>query len=145
MTEFFEDKGVPTIMHTDGAKEFTQGHWQEILSQHGGIKQTFAKPYSPWQNQAEAGIQEHKKQVLRVLRRTRASKCLWDYAAIYVSEVRSRTAHQMYELHGRTPYEIVAGDTPDITEWLEYDFYQPYVYHRAVLVKQYTDPYNLGF
>ena len=60
-----------------------------------------------------------------MLRRTKASKWLWDYAAIYVSEVRSRTAHQMYELHGRTPYEIVAGDTPDITEWLEYDFYQP--------------------
>ena len=60
-----------------------------------------------------------------MLRRTRASKRLWDYAAIYVSEVRSRTAHQLYELHGRTPYEIVAGDTPDITEWLEYDFYQP--------------------
>ena len=112
-------------MHTDSAKEFTQGCWQEILSQHGGIKQTFAEPYSPWQNQAEAGIQEHKKQVLRVLRQTRASKHLWDYAAIYVAEVRSCTAHQLYELHGRTPYEIVAGDTPDITEWLEYDFYQP--------------------
>ena len=50
LTEFFEDKGVPTVMHTDGAKEFTQGHWQEILSQHGGIKQTFAEPFSPWQN-----------------------------------------------------------------------------------------------
>ena len=60
-----------------------------------------------------------------MLRRTRASKRLWDYAAIYVSEVRSRTAHQLYELHGKTPYGIVAGDTPDITEWLEYDFYQP--------------------
>ena len=74
LTKFFEDKGVPTVMHTDGAKEFTQGCWQEILSQHGGIKQTFAEPYSPWQNRAEAGIREHKKQVLRVLRRTRASK-----------------------------------------------------------------------
>ena len=60
-----------------------------------------------------------------MLRRTRASKCLWDYAAIYVSEVRSCTAHQLYKLHGRTPYEIVAGDTPNITEWFEYDFYQP--------------------
>ena len=60
-------------MHTDGAKEFTQGRWQEILSQDGGIKQTFAEPFSPWQNLMDAGIQEHKKQVLRVLRRPRAS------------------------------------------------------------------------
>ena len=44
------------MMHMDGAKELTQGCWQEILSQHGGIKQTFAEPYSPWQNQAEAWI-----------------------------------------------------------------------------------------
>ena len=97
MTEFFEDKGVPTVLHTDGANEFTQGCWQEILSQQGGIKQTFAEPYSPWQDQAEAGIQYHKKQLLRVLRQTRASKCLWDYAAKYVSEVRSCTAHQLYK------------------------------------------------
>ena len=112
MTDFFEDKGVPMVMHTDGAKEFTQGCWQEILSQHGGIKQTCTEPYSPWQNQAEAGNQDHKKQVLRVLRQTKALKCLCDYAATYVSEVRSCMAHQLYKLHGRTPYEIVAGDTP---------------------------------
>ena len=45
--------------------------------------------------------------------------------AIYISEVRSHMAHQLYKLHARTPYEIVAGDTPDFMEWLEYDFYQP--------------------
>ena len=60
-----------------------------------------------------------------MLRHTRVSKRLWVYVAIYVSEVRSCRAHQSYKLHGRTPYEFVAGDTPDITEWLEYDFYQP--------------------
>ena len=60
-----------------------------------------------------------------MLRRTRASKRLWDYAAIYVFEVRSCTPHQLYKFHGRTPYEIVAGDTPNITEWFKYDIYQP--------------------
>ena len=103
---------------------------REILSLHGGIKQTWSEPYSPWHNQAEAGIQEQKKQVLRVLRHIWASKRLWDYAAIYVSEVRSCTAHPMYKLNGRTPYEIVAGDNPNITEWLEYDIYQPGWFYR---------------
>ena len=60
-----------------------------------------------------------------MLRWTRASRHLWDYAAVYVSEIRSCTAHPMYKLHGRIPHEIVAGDTPDIMKWLEYDFYQP--------------------
>ena len=38
LTDMFEDKGVPTLIHTDGEKEFTQGYWQGILTQHGGIK-----------------------------------------------------------------------------------------------------------
>ena len=34
----------------------------------------------------------------------------------------------MYDLKGRTPHEIVTGDTPDISEWMEYDWYQPVWY-----------------
>ena len=26
LTDFFKDKGVPTVKHTDGEKEFTKGH-----------------------------------------------------------------------------------------------------------------------
>jgi hypothetical protein len=30
LAELFEDKGVPTHLHTDGAKELTEGRWKEI-------------------------------------------------------------------------------------------------------------------
>jgi hypothetical protein len=50
------------------------------------------------------------------------------YLAVWVSETQSRTAHAMYDLKGQTPYEIVTGDTPDISEWMEYDWYQPVWY-----------------
>jgi hypothetical protein len=52
----------------------------------------------------------------------------WDYVAEYVSEIRSRTAHPLYDLKGRTPIKHVTGETPDITEWLEYRMYQPVWY-----------------
>ena len=29
LTEIFDDKGLPTVMLTDDAKEFKQGCWQE--------------------------------------------------------------------------------------------------------------------
>ena len=52
-------------------------------------------------------------------------KPLWDYLATYVADTHSRTAHPIWNLHGRTPYEITVGETPDISEWFEYEFYEP--------------------
>jgi hypothetical protein len=34
----------------------------------------------------------------------------------------------MYSLQGRTPIEIISSKTPDISEWLEFKFYQPVWY-----------------
>ena len=58
LTEYFENKDFPTVMHMDGTKEFLARMlgWQKILSHHGGIKQSFAEPNSHWQYHAEAGI-----------------------------------------------------------------------------------------
>ena len=72
----FTEVGVPTMLHTDGAKEMMLGQWKEIRDKHGGIKQTLAEPYSPWQNRAEAEIREVKKQVTRIMSRTGAHKTL---------------------------------------------------------------------
>jgi hypothetical protein len=77
LAELFEDKGVPTHLHTDGAKELTEGRWKEIRTQYGAIKQTLAERYSPWQNRAESAIWEHKKQVMRIFGQTRSPKRLW--------------------------------------------------------------------
>ena len=34
-------------------------------------------------------------------------------------------------MNGRTPYEVVTGDTPDISEWIEFTFYQPIYFHNS--------------
>ena len=52
------------------------------------------------------------------------SKLLWDYAVKYISEVRSHTACPMCKFYQHMSYEIVPVDTPNIIEWLQYDFYQ---------------------
>jgi hypothetical protein len=47
-------------------------------------------------------------------------KRLWDYGLVYQSEIMSRIARTPF---GRTGVEQVTGDTPDISEWLDFDFY----------------------
>lgn len=129
LEELFMDVGVPTSLHTDGAKELTIGKWKDVRDKHGGIKQTTVEPFSPWQNRAEAEIREVKKQVRIIMQRTNAHKRLWDFCVEFVSEVRNRTALGLPALKGRTPYETVTGDTPDISEWLHFSFNQPVWYY----------------
>jgi len=60
---------------------------------------------------------------------SRAPKRIWDFCAVYAAEMRTLMAHPLYSLHGRTPYELVAGNMPYISEYisedLNFDWYQP--------------------
>ena len=70
-----------------------------------------------------------KKHVHRLMQHTRTPKRLWDFCTCYVAELRCLTAQPLYSLHGRTPYELVTGDTPDISEYAEFEWYQPVWYY----------------
>jgi hypothetical protein len=61
--------------------------------------------------------------------KTKTPKRLWDFCARYVSELRCVTAQPLYSLHGRTPHELVTGNTPDISEYLAFHWYQPVYYY----------------
>jgi hypothetical protein len=128
LNTFFMDVGVMNDLHTDGAKEMQSKDWDKVLNKFGGVKQSVVEPYSPWQNRAEGEIREVKRQVARIMAATNASKRLWDYCVEYACELRCRTARPLWKLKGRTPYEVVTGDTPDISEWLEFGWYDPVFY-----------------
>ncbi|MGH3054467.1 MAG: hypothetical protein ACRDL7_05760, partial [Gaiellaceae bacterium] len=130
LAEFIQDVGIPSTLHTDNAKEETLGRWRDIRL-NCQIKQTETEPYSPWQNRAERTIREIKKTVIRLMTRTRMPKSLWDFCMSYVCDTRCLTAHGIYSLHDRTPYELVTGDTPDISEFVEFDWYQPIWYYES--------------
>ena len=50
----------------------------------------------------------------------RVPKRLWDYGLVYESELLS---HMARASDRRTGYEEVTGQTPDISEWLDFEFY----------------------
>ena len=128
LLEFIQNVGIPSAIHTDEAKELTKGRWKEICQTHG-IKQTQTEPYSPFQNRAEVNIRELKKQTRKLMHRTKTPSRLWDHCASYVAELKCLTAQPLYSLHGRTPFELVTGNTPDISEYIAFSWYQPVWYY----------------
>ena len=136
LKELIQDVGIPYHMHTDEAKETTLGTWQKTCKEHS-IAMSNTEPHSPFQNRAEAGIGELKRHVNRFMARTNAPKKLWDFCATYTADLRNRLALPLFQLHGRTPIEALTGNTPDISEFLEFDWYQPvWIYDSAPFPEQ---------
>jgi len=54
---------------------------------------------------------------------------LWDFCCGYTVELRNRLARTLPQLHGRTPWEKITGNTPDISEFLEFQWYEPIWYY----------------
>ena len=79
--------------------------------------------YSPWQNRTKSSIRELKKMVERLMLRSRSPECLWDFCCVYASDIRTMMSHPLPQLEGHTPYEHVTGNTPDISEYLDFSWY----------------------
>jgi hypothetical protein len=128
LLQLIQDVGIPAAINSDGAQELQHGKWNQVRSDYG-IPQTITEPYSPWQNRAEINIREAKKRISRLMQRTHTPKTLWDYCANYIAEITCLIPNDLYGAHGRTPHEIVTGNTPDITEYVEFGWFDPIYYY----------------
>jgi len=113
---FMQDIGIPSDLHSDNAKELVEGHMGELLCKFW-IKGSQSEPYSPWQARAELCIREVKKAVKHALAKNNAPKH-------HQCELQNLIAHRHFKLQGRTPYEVVTGRTQDISEYLDFHWYQ---------------------
>jgi hypothetical protein len=123
---FAEDIGVPNEMVMDGSKEQTSygSQFQKTL-RWLKCSARVTEPYSPWQNYAEGTIGLLAKQWRNRMATKKVPSRLWDYGIVYDSEILSRTC----SVEGaRTGYEHVTGETPDVSEWLDFSFYDPVWY-----------------
>ena len=96
--------------------------WKKYLFQ-----QRTTEPHSPWQNRAEREIQELKQHFRRIMHRSRCPEQFWDYGMEYTSQIRESMSRPMVE--NRTPLESMTGETPDISEYINFDFYGWVKYH----------------
>ena len=122
-----QDCGIMSDLISDGAKEESKGYMAEIVKKHH-IKPGTTEPYSQWQNRAEGEIRELKKGVARRQRLSGSPRRLWCCLTEWVAAIRRLTAHDNPALNGRTPAEMIRGDTPDISEYAQFDWYE-YVWY----------------
>ena len=119
---FHQDVGIPPSMHTDNAQELVQGEFSK-LNRKMGTKQTSIEPKTPNQNRAELCMREFKKRISRLMARRNVPLRLWCFVAEYIADIMCLTATPLAKLQGRTSYEFIFGHTPDISEFIEFEFY----------------------
>ena len=119
--------GIPSWITSDNAPELSDGKWSKLIREYR-IRQTWTEPYSPWQNLCEAAIREIKKGIRRFTARSGSPKRLWCFLGEWFSGTRRLTAHTMDSLKGRVPAEAVVGQTPDISTYAQFDWYEPVRY-----------------
>ena len=88
-----------------------------------GIEIHLTEPDRHNQSKVEGVIRELRKRWFRVMLKQRVPNRLWDYGICWVCEIMQRTASNSGRLQGRTPLEQLTGDTHDISEYLDFSFY----------------------
>jgi hypothetical protein len=121
LQEFVEDVGIPNEIIADGAAELT-GRATEFMRniRHYHIHFRNTEPHTPRQNAAERMIGELKRKWKQRMATRAIPGRLWDYGLIYEAEIMSRTARGP---ENRTGIERLTGDSVDISEWLDFEFY----------------------
>ena len=55
---------------------------------------------------------------------------VWDYGISYVCETGNLTVNSSRYSNGRTPIECITGDTPDVSEYIDFRFYDWVTYRQ---------------
>jgi hypothetical protein len=87
-----------------------------------------SEPYVGNQNFAERGWKDTKTKVNHLLNSKGAPPKAWLLALQYVCELQNHTA--VKSLNWRTPVEWLLGYTPDITVFLQFEFWEPVYYSK---------------
>ena len=122
LSELCHEKGVPTKLIMDNAKEQTMGEFRKKARSYGcGVREI--PTYSPWMDLAETGVAELKKGGARAMVSTGTPRLLWDHCFEWRAKVISHTARGHYKLHGEVPETVLTGQTTDISALAEYGWY----------------------
>ena len=108
-----QDLGVVQKMHSDNAPEMVGRNTPlPPLSRYATMK-----------NYGENLVRQVKGLTIFLMHRQNVLLRLWSYAMEYASDLHSLMVPGMYRNRGRTGYELVFGITLDMSEYVEFDFY----------------------
>ena len=121
---FCQEFGVPEKLTFDGSKE--QGEKETAFMKEVrkyGIDYHISEPNFHNQNPVEGVIREIRRKWYRTMVRKRVPRQLWDYGVSWVAETMAVTFSAAGGLNGCVPLTDVTGETTDISELLDFGFY----------------------
>ena len=122
--DFSHDFGVPGKLKLDGfSSQIGKNTIMMKTIRENRIDYHVSEPYRPNQTPAERSIRETKKRWYRIMMKKSVPKRLWDFGLVWISETGNLTVSSSRYANGRTPLEIVTGETPDISEYTDFSFY----------------------
>ena len=123
LTEFADDVGIPDTLICDFANEQTGKHTEVlkvIRRLHIRLLPAEKGRGTTQNHRAETEIREVKSKWKSRMRDTNVPARLWDYGLVYIAEIQSLLARGSDQRPG---IERIMGQTVDISEWLDFDFY----------------------
>jgi hypothetical protein len=121
---FCREYGVPEILRHDGAPEMVgrKTEFQKLVRKYG-IQTHISEAGMHNQSPAEGVVRELRRKWFRVMFKKRVPVNFWDYGMRWVSETMSRTHLRAHRIDGGVPLQGIIGDTVDISNYLEFGFY----------------------
>jgi len=125
LLSLIHDYGKPEHLTFDGIPTQT-GHNTLFMQTICQAKISFhiSVPYQPNENPAEDGVQEVKRRIYCIMHKHNILRRLWDFVLAWVFETGNVTVSSSRYANGRTPLEHLTGETPDITEYLDFSPYE---------------------
>ena len=112
---------------SDNSGEETGSDWERVQYKYLFQQRTTGQ-HSPWQNHAEREIQELKRHFMHIMHRAKCPERFWEYGTIeYTLQIRERMSRHL--TNECTPNKKLTGITPDISEYLHFDYYGWVKYH----------------
>ena len=124
LSVMIQDTGIMQKLHTCNALEmvgrktlFFKRAWKE------GINLTSIEPLCLDKNYGEILAKKSKLLSNRLMVRRNVPLRLWCYVLEYAYELESMMVSTMYRNKSRSGYKMIFGNTPDISEYVEFGFY----------------------
>ena len=119
LLNLINEYGIPEHIVMDGAQEeggikTWKSNWKKLIKRFY-IRQGIIQPYCWWQNSAEREIGEIRKDIRKYTSQKNSPKRLWGFLGSYVTMKRTFTSQNRPASMGKSGYELVTGEVPDIT------------------------------
>ena len=141
LLDFVHDFGVPEHLKSDGAaaQEGKNTKFMAAVRTYR-IKHKFSGRRLPNENPSESAIREIKRRWYRMMDKKLIPLRLWDYVMVWICETGNLCVSSSKYVKGRTPVEIITGETPDISEYTDFGIYDWVTYS----INAGTGPNRLG-